>query len=73
LATPARYRKRQAQGEAEPGGGWLAVEMSGNCAPVESGVSSGLAVALRGGRLIEVGRGLDAHTLVELLGVLERR
>jgi hypothetical protein len=34
--------------------------------------SSGLAVALPGGRRIEVGCGFDAQTLVQLLSVLER-
>ena len=34
--------------------------------------SSGLAVALPNGRRIEIGRGFDAPTLAQLLGVLER-
>jgi hypothetical protein len=38
---------------------------------VEGGTVKGLAVALTGGRRIEVGRGFDAPTLVQLLGVLE--
>jgi len=74
-ATLARYRKRQrqAQGEAATGNRWLAVEVSGVGAAVGSETASGLAVALRGGRRIEVGRGFDAPTLVQLLGVLEGR
>jgi hypothetical protein len=36
-------------------------------------VGSGLAVALSGGRRIEVSCGFDSSTLVQLLGVLERR
>jgi hypothetical protein len=71
LATLARYRKRQAQGKA-PGNRWVAVEVSGTGATLESRGSSGLAVALPGGLRIEVGRGFDSRTLVQLLGVLER-
>ena len=72
LATLARYRKRQAQGKAEPGNRWVAVEVSGAGPRLESRGNSGLAVALPGGRRIEVGCGFDARTLVALLGVLER-
>jgi hypothetical protein len=74
LATLARYRKwqRQAQGDAATGNRWLAVEVSGGSATV-SGTGSGLAMALPDGRRIEVMRGFDAATLVQLLGVLERR
>ena len=50
----------------------MAVEVSGVSAAVGNGTTSGLAIALAGGRRIEVGRGFDAHTLVQLLGVLER-
>jgi hypothetical protein len=72
LATLARYRKRQAQGEATSGHGWLAVEVTANPTR-ESRANSGLAVALpKGGRRIEVRCGFDAQTLVQLLGVLER-
>ncbi len=69
LATLARYRKRRAQGEAVPGNRWVAVEVSGGGPARESG---GLTLALPGGRRIEVGRGFDAHTLAQLLSVLER-
>ena len=72
LATLARYRKRQAQDKAAPGNRWVTVEVSGASSTLESRGSSGLAVALRGGRRIEVGRGFDSRTLVQLLGVLER-
>jgi hypothetical protein len=37
-----------------------------------SPAGSGLAVALPSGRRIEIGRGFDAHTLAQLMGVLER-
>jgi hypothetical protein len=70
LATLARYRKRQAQGEVVAGGGWVAVDISG--ADPRSRASSGLAVALPGGLRIEVRCGFDSHTLAQLLGVLER-
>jgi hypothetical protein len=51
----------------------LAVEVSGVRTAVGSETASGLAIALVGGRRIEVGRGFDAPTLVQLLGVLEGR
>ena len=72
LATLARYRKRQNQAQGEAGGGnrWVRVEVSG--ATIASGTPSGLTIALGGGRRIEVGRGFDSPTLVQLLGVLER-
>jgi hypothetical protein len=74
LATLARYRKRQRQTQGEAAGNrWLAVEVSGVSAAVGSGTTSGLAIALPGGRRIEVGREFDGQTLVQLLGVLERR
>jgi hypothetical protein len=74
VSTLVRYRRRQRQAEAAPASGsqWLAVEVSGASAAAGSGVLSGLAVSLARGRRIEVGRGFDAHTLTQLLGVLER-
>ena len=48
------------------------MEVSGGGAVPEGVAGGGLAVALTGGRRIEVGRGFDAHTLARLLGVLER-
>ena len=72
LVSLARYRKRLAQGQAATGSRWLAVEVAGSKATPESRERSGLTVALSGGRRIEVGCGFDAHTLVELLGVLDR-
>lgn len=72
LATLARYRKRQAQDKAASGNRWVTVEVSGASSTLENGGSSGLAVALPGGRRIEVGRGFDSRTLVQLLAVLER-
>ena len=72
LATLARYRKRRPQVSPAPGDRWVAVEVSSGRRRLESGASSGLAVALPGGRRIEVGCGFDARTLAQLLGVLER-
>ena len=72
LATLARYRKRQAQGSPAPGNRWVEVKESAGRPVLEGGASSGLAVALPSGRRIEIGRGFDAHTLAQLLGVLER-
>ena len=73
-ATLARYRKwqRQAEGDAAGTNRWVAVELCGASPAAGSGSGSGLSVALPGGRRIEVGRGFDAGTLVQLLGVLER-
>ena len=54
------------------GNRWVAVEVSAGRAVLEGGASSGLAVALRSGRRIEIGHWFDAPTLVQLLDVLER-
>ena len=72
LATLARYRKRQTQDSPAAGNRWVEVKESAARPVLEGVVSSGLAVALRSGRRIEVGRGFDAPTLVQLLNVLER-
>ena len=72
LASLARYRKRQVQGNAASGSRWVAVEVAGANSTLENRRNSGLAVALPGGRRIEVGCGFDAQTLVQLLSVLER-
>ena len=70
LSTLGRYRKRgrQAPAAANP---LLAVEVSGR-APVPLGATgSALAVVLRGGRRIEVGRGFDTGVLEQLVRALE--
>ena len=74
LSTLARYRKRQEQKAAETAEGkrWLAVEVSGSTAVTGAERVSSLAVVLRDGRRIEVGRGFDASTLQRLLVVVER-
>ena len=74
LATLTRYQRwrREADGETPPGSRWVSVEVAG-AGPGSAGwAGSGLAIALPAGRRIEVGRGFDAQTLVELLGVLDR-
>jgi DNA-binding transcriptional regulator YiaG len=70
LSSLSRYCSRRRQAEAAEVN-LLAVEL---CAqhPSASAVRSGLAVTTAGGRRIEVARGFDAATLVQLLGVLER-
>jgi len=72
LATLARYRKQQSQGSPAAGNRWVEVKVSAGRPVLEGGASSGLTVALAGGRRIEVGRGFDAYTLVQLLAVLEQ-
>jgi len=72
LATLVRYRKRQTQGSPAAGDRWVEVKESAGHPALGIPASSGLAVALPSGRRIEIGRGFDAHTLAQLLGVLER-
>jgi transposase-like protein len=68
LATLDRYRKRRAQSQGASGSSrWVAVELSGG-----SGSGSALAVVLLSGRRIEVNRGFDAHTLEQLVHLLEQ-
>ena len=69
LSTLARYQRRREQGHDEGAGPsrWLAVELSG----AHPAAASSLAVVLRGGRRIEVGRGFDAQTLEQLVSLLE--
>ena len=74
LSTLARYRERQEPKAADTAEGkrWLAVEVSGGAAVAGTERASGLAVVLRSGQRIEVGRGFDAGTLERLLAVVER-
>jgi hypothetical protein len=69
LARYQRHQRRQEQRQDEnPGPGrLLAVELSG----AHAADASGLAVVLRGGLRIEVGRGFDAQTLEQLVSLLE--
>jgi len=71
LSTLDRYRTRQKRQSATGGNAFLPVEVSGRApAPVPATVSA-LAVVLRGGRRIEVGRGFDTSALQQLVRVLE--
>ena len=72
LATLARYRKRQTQDSPAAGNRWVEVKESAGPTALRGPAGSGLAVALPSGCRIEIGRGFDAHTLAQLLGVLER-
>jgi hypothetical protein len=70
LSTLARYRRGRVQQTPTGSNTLLAVEVSGRAAgPVAT--CSALAVVLRGGRRVEVGRGFDAGTLAQLVHVLE--
>ena len=50
----------------------MAVDVSGSAAVAGAERASSLAVVLRDGRRIEVGRSFDAGTLQRLLAVVER-
>jgi hypothetical protein len=50
----------------------VAVELSGARTTGATGTDSGVALSLAGGRRIEVARGFDAPTLVQLLELVER-
>lgn len=74
MTTLNRYgKRRQAQGEASGANGWVRVELCAGGGTAGSGRGSGVAVAVADGRRIEIGRGFDAETLLQLLAVLERR
>jgi len=70
LSTLGRYRRRGRQAPT-PANGLLAVEVSGRVPAAVGATSSALAVVLRGGRRIEVGRGFDRGALEQLVRVLE--
>ena len=70
LSTLGRYRRRERQAPIGRSG-LLAVEVSGRVAAPVATTGSELAVLLRGGRRIEVGRGFDACALEQLVRVLE--
>ena len=71
LSTLGRYRSRQERQAAAGSNAVLAVEVSGPAAGPFAATGSMLAVVLRGGRRIEVGRGFDASALEQLVRVLE--
>jgi hypothetical protein len=70
LSTLARYRRRQEQQAPAGSNTLLAVDVSGRAAGAAA-TCSALAVVLRGGRRVEVGRGIDAGALERLVHVLE--
>lgn len=86
VSTLDAYRKRQRQRERDGAGAdrWVAVDIAGATPPaVASAIAakpltcaaaapSGVAVAVAGGRRIELERGFDPATLGALLRVLER-
>ncbi len=72
LVRHHRRRQQQTAGETASGKRWLAVEVSGATTATVGGGASGLAVLLRGGCRIEIGRGFDTDTLKRLLDVVER-
>jgi transposase-like protein len=72
VSTLDAYRSGRRQGVREGPARWVAVEVPGAKQPETSAPASGLAVVLTKGRRIEVGRGFDATTLEQLLGLLER-
>src|SRR5208283_4754394 len=71
LSTLARYRRRREPPAPAGSNVLLAVEVSGRATGPVASAGSALAVVLRGGRRVEVGRGLDAGTLEQLVHVLE--
>ena len=73
FSTLTRYLKRRGESQGEAAGlNLIAVELCGASAGAAKEADSGLALSLAGGRRIEVARGFDASTLVQLLGLLER-
>ena len=60
-----RYRKQKGEGSGQPR--WVAVEVAARATG-----GGELMVHLSGGRRIEVKRGFDAHTLRQLVSVLDR-
>jgi hypothetical protein len=71
LSTLDRYRTQRRQQVPAGSNALLAVEVSGRAAAPIATTSSALAVVLRGGRRIEVGRGFDTSALAQLVRVLE--
>jgi hypothetical protein len=71
LSTLDRYRTRRKRQVPAGSNGLLAVEVSGRAPAAIAGTGTALAVVLRGGRRIEVGRGFDAGTMEQLVRVLE--
>jgi len=71
LSTLDRYRTRRKRQAPAGRNAFVAVEVSGRAPAPVATTSSALAVVLRGGRRIEVGRGFDTGALEQLVRVLE--
>ena len=71
LSTLDRYRTQQKRQAPVGRNAFVAVEVSGRAPAPVATTSSALAVVLRGGRRIEVGRGFDTGALEQLVRVLE--
>ena len=71
LSSLNRYCGRRRQAEAADVN-LLAVELCSQPPAASNAADSGLAVTVAGGRRVEVARGFDPATLVQLLGLLER-
>ena|ERR1700722_19134988 len=71
LSTLDRYRTRRKRQAPASGNALMAVEVSNRAPTPAAGTCSALAVVLRGGRRIEVGRGFDTSSLEQLVRVLE--
>ena len=71
LSTLGRYRSRQQRQAAAGSNALLAVEVCRREPAPIAATGSALAVVLRSGRRIEVGRGFDTGALEQLVRVLE--
>ena len=71
LSTLGRYRSRQQRQASAGNNVLLAVEVSGRALAPMAATGGALAVVLRSGRRIEVGRGFDTGALEQLVRVLE--
>jgi hypothetical protein len=71
LSTLGRYRRRLDRQGATSANPLLAVELSTRPQASVAATGGALAVVLRGGRRIEVGRTFDADALERLVRVLE--
>ncbi len=71
LSTLSRYRSRRERQSPAGGNALLAVEVSSNAPASFATTGTALAVVLRSGRRIEVGRGFNTDALEQLVRVLE--
>jgi hypothetical protein len=71
LSTLDRYRTQQRRQAPASRNALVAEEVSGRAAVCDAATGGALAVVLRGGRRIEVGRGFDTGALEQLVRVLE--